>query len=96
MSILSRAAEAVVPLTVACAQVGYPTDPSGQRNLRRQLRRKGFQAQRLGNHFSIQVATWQAYLKRCAEDQAAHRAKISAQAKARWAASRQADDSTPK
>ena len=86
MSILSRAAETFVPLTVACTQVGYPTDPSGQRNLRRQLRRKGFQAQRLGNHFSIQVAVWQAYLKRCASDEAAHRAKMAAYAKARWAA----------
>jgi hypothetical protein len=88
MSILSRAAETYLPLAVACTQVGYPTDPSGQRNLRRQLRRKGFQALRLGNHFSIQVATWQAYLKRCAEDQAARRAKIRAMNKARWAASR--------
>jgi hypothetical protein len=87
MSILSRAAETYLPLAVACEQVGYPPDRSGQRNLRQQLRRKGFASavRRVGNNFSIQVATWQAYLKRCEQDSARHRATIGAQARARWA-----------
>lgn len=86
MSILSRAAESFVPLSVACTQVGYPPDPSGQRNLRRQMRRKGFDVRRVGNAFSVQVSVWTAYLAKCAADSAAHRATISAQNKARWAA----------
>jgi len=89
MSILSRAAETFVPLTVACTQVGYPTDPSGQRNLRRQIRRKGFEVRRVGNTFSVQAAVWLAYLKRCADDARHHRATISAQSHARWAARRE-------
>jgi hypothetical protein len=88
MSLLSRAAETFLPLSVACTQVGYPPDRVGQRNLRQHLRRKGFGAEvrRVGNNFSIQVAVWQAYLKQCEQDRARHRALIGAQAKARWAA----------
>jgi len=87
MSLLSRAAEAYLPLAVACEQVGYPTDRSGQRNLRQQLRRKGFgqDVRRVGNNYSIQVGVWHAYLKQCAEDNARHRAVIGAQSRARWA-----------
>jgi hypothetical protein len=40
----------------------------------------------VGNAFSVQVSVWTAYLEQCAKDSAAHRATISAQAKARWAA----------
>jgi hypothetical protein len=88
MSIASRLNDQYVPLAVACTQVGYPPDRAGQRNLRQHLRRKGFGAQvrRVGNNFSIQIASWTAYLKRCEQDRAAHRALIGAQAKARWAA----------
>jgi hypothetical protein len=86
MSLLSRAAETCVPLTQACTNIGYPTTATGQRNLRRQLRRKGFEVQRVGNVFVVQVNVWTAYLKRCAQDNARHRATISAQSKARWAA----------
>jgi hypothetical protein len=85
MSLLSRAAETYIPIPLACEQAGYPTTKAGQRALRQQLKRKGFETRRIGNHFSIQVATWQAYLKRCAEDDAAYRAKMAARAKARWA-----------
>lgn len=87
MSLLSRAGETFLPLAVACEQVGYPPDRVGQRNLRQHLRRKGFggQVRRVGNNFSIQVAVWQAYLKRCEQDRAAHRALIGAQSKGRWA-----------
>jgi hypothetical protein len=73
-----------------CAEIGAEADRAGQRNLRRQLRRKGFEVRRVGNAFLVQVAVWQAYLKRCAEDSARHRATIGAQAKARWAAKREA------
>jgi len=90
-SILSRAAETYLPLSVACAAIGYPPDRTGQRNLRRQIRRKGFEVRRLGNSFSVQVSAWQAYLTRCQEDSAKHRATISAQAKARWAARQAAE-----
>lgn len=86
MSLLSRAAETYLPLTVACSQVGYPTNRVGQRNLRRQIRRKGLEVRRVGNAFSVQVAVWQAYLSQCEQDSARHRALIGAQAKARWAA----------
>jgi hypothetical protein len=87
MSVLRRAAETFLPLAVACEQVGYPPDRVGQRNLRQQLRRKGFgpDVRRVGNNFSIQVGVWQAYLKQCADDSARHRALIGAQARARWA-----------
>lgn len=86
MSLLSRAADTYLPLSVACAAIGYPPDRVGQRNLRRQMKRKGFDVRRLGNSFSVQVSAWQAYLKRCQTDSAQHRATISAQSKARWAA----------
>jgi capsule polysaccharide export protein KpsE/RkpR len=91
MSLLSRAAETFIPVAVACEQAGYPTTKAGQRALRQQIKRKGFETRRVGNHFSIQVATWQAYLKRSAADDAAHRAKMAALAKARWDAKRHAD-----
>lgn len=87
-TILSRAAETYLPLSTVCAAVGYPPDRTGQRNLRRQIRRKGLDVRRVGNAFSVQVSVWTRYLERCAEDSAAHRATISKQAKARWAARR--------
>jgi hypothetical protein len=86
MSILSRAAETYVPLAVACEQVGYPPDSSGQRNLRRQLRRKGFEVRRVGSAFSVQVSTLTAYIAQCSRENAAHRDRIRAMNKARWAA----------
>jgi hypothetical protein len=91
MSLLSRAADTYLPLSVACGAIGAPTDRAGQRNLRRQIRRKGLEVRRVGNTFSIQVSVWQAYLKRCAQDGARHRAIISAQSKARWDARRHAE-----
>lgn len=90
MSLATRAAETYLPLAVCCEQAGYPPDRVGQRNLRQQMKRKGFEARRVGNHFSIQVGAWLAYLQRCDEDSRRHRATISAQSKARWARARAA------
>jgi len=89
MSVLTRAADAYLSLADACAAIGAPSDRVGQRNLRRQIRRKGFEVRRVGNTFSVQVAVWLAYLKRCADDARHHRATISAQSHARWAARRE-------
>jgi hypothetical protein len=95
MSLLSRAAETYVPLATLCADIGYPPDRVGQRNLRRQIRRKGFEVRRVGNAFSVQVSVWTAYLQRCAQDSARHRTTIGAQSKARWATRREAREPGP-
>ena len=85
MSLLSRAAETLIPLADVCAQAGYSPDCVGQRNLRRQMRRKGFEVQRVGTAFAVSVAVWQAYLKQSAADYADYQAECAARMRARRA-----------
>ena len=82
MSLASRLNDQVVPLAVACERLGKPSDVKGQRTLRAHLRRKGFEVRRLGNDFSVTVATLAAFLRRCQEDSAAFRAGAAVRARA--------------